>query len=119
MWVPQQQQHQHFRQPRLLAMHAANPQDEQMAWAAAYKTRPPSEAIVFVVGGSTYEEAKVVAEWNAKQSGSGISGAQGPAGLGGTPPAPMRALLGGSSVLNSDTFLAALGAGGGSSTDLR
>jgi vacuolar protein sorting-associated protein 45 len=100
-------------------MHAANPQDEQMAWAAAYKTRPPSEAIVFVVGGSTYEEAKVVAEWNAKQSGSGISGAQGPAGLGGTPPAPMRALLGGSSVLNSDTFLAALGAGGGSSTDLR
>ncbi|KAI8467801.1 MAG: SM/Sec1-family protein [Monoraphidium minutum] len=90
--------------------------DEQMAWAAAYKTRPPSEAIVFVVGGSTYEEAKAVAEWNAKQggSGSGSSGPQAPAGLGGAPPAPMRALLGGSGVVNSDAFLAALSAGASS-----
>jgi len=96
-------------------------QDEQMAWAAAYKARPPSEAIVFVVGGSTYEEAKAVAEWNSKQTGSG-SGAN-PAGvgaLGGAPAAPMRTILGGSSVLNSDVFLAALGAGAGSSViDLR
>ena len=89
-----------------------------MAWAAAYKTRPPSEAIVFIVGGSTYEEAKAVAEWNAKQSSSS-GGPQAPAGLGGTPAAPMRALLGGSSVVNSDMFLAALGAGAGSAADLR
>lgn len=90
-----------------------------MAWAAAYKTRPPSEAIVFVVGGSTYEEAKAVAEWNTKQGGSGSAGPQAPAGLGGTPAAPMRVLLGGSSVLNSDAFLAALGAGAGSVADQR
>lgn len=93
--------------------------DEQMAWAAAYKTRPPSEAVVFMVGGSTYEEAKAVAEWNAKQSGSGSGGPQAPAGLGGAPAAPMRVLLGGSSVVNSDVFLAALGAGAGSAADLR
>jgi hypothetical protein len=28
-------------------------------WHASYKSRLPTEAIVFIVGGSTYEEAKV------------------------------------------------------------
>jgi hypothetical protein len=91
-------------------------QDEQMAWAAAYKMRPPSEAIVFVIGGSTYEEAKAVAEWNAKQGAPQGGAPQTAAALGG---APMRVLLGGSAVLNSDTFLAALGAGAGTGADLR
>jgi vacuolar protein sorting-associated protein 45 len=68
-------------------------QDEALNWQAAYKQRAPSEAIVFVVGGSTYEEAKAVAEWNSRGPQSG-----------------MRVLLGGSEVLNSDAFLAALGA---------
>jgi vacuolar protein sorting-associated protein 45 len=69
-------------------------QDEAAGWAAAYRARLPTEAIVFIVGGSTYEEAKAVAEWNA-------------AG----PRAGLRVLLGGSDVLNSDALLAALGAG--------
>lgn len=34
-------------------------QSEALNWQAAYKARPPTEAIVFIVGGSTYEEAKV------------------------------------------------------------
>lgn len=91
-----------------------------MAWAAAFKARPPSEAIVFIAGGSTYEEAKAVAEWNAKQGSSGGAGGGVPqaGGLGG-PPAPMRVLLGGSALLNSDAMLAALGAGAGSGADLR
>ena len=86
-----------------------------MAWAAAYKTRPLSEAIVFTIGGSTYEEAKAVAEWNTKQQGA-AGGTQAPAASAG---APMRVLLGGSSVLTSDAFLAALGAGAAIGVDLR
>lgn len=70
-------------------------QDEALSWQASFKSRPPSEAIVFVVGGSTYEEAKAVAEWNARAG----------------PASGMRVLLGGSEVLNSDGLLAALGAG--------
>lgn len=73
-------------------------QDEALNWQAAYKQRPPTEAIIFIVGGSTYEESKAVAEWNSK-------------GPNGTPTSGMRALLGGSDILNSDAFLAALGAG--------
>jgi vacuolar protein sorting-associated protein 45 len=72
-------------------------QDEALNWQAAYKQRPPTEAIVFIVGGSTYEEAKAAAEWNSR-------------GPGGSPQSGMRVLLGGSSVLNSDAFLKALGA---------
>lgn len=34
-------------------------QEEALNWHAAYKARPPTEAIIFIVGGSTYEEAKV------------------------------------------------------------
>jgi hypothetical protein len=34
-------------------------QEEALNWQAAYKARPPTEAIIFIVGGSTYEEAKV------------------------------------------------------------
>jgi vacuolar protein sorting-associated protein 45 len=92
-----------------------------MAWAAAFKARPPSEAIIFIAGGSTYEEAKAVAEWNAKQgsSGGGGGGGAGQAGGLGAPPAPMRVLLGGSGILNTDAMLAALGAGASSGADLR
>jgi hypothetical protein len=34
-------------------------QEEALNWQAAYKNRPPTEAIVFILGGSTYEESKV------------------------------------------------------------
>lgn len=34
-------------------------QDEALKWQAAYKASPPTEAIVFILGGSTYEESKV------------------------------------------------------------
>jgi vacuolar protein sorting-associated protein 45 len=69
--------------------------DEAGAWGASFKQRPPGEAIVFIIGGSTYEEAKVVAEWNAKQ----------PPGGG------LRVVLGGSEVVNCDMVLKALGMG--------
>lgn len=48
------------------------------------------QVIVFIVGGSTFEEAKAVADWNERNPG-------------------MRVVLGGSDVLNSDMFLEALG----------
>jgi vacuolar protein sorting-associated protein 45 len=48
--------------------------------------------IAFIIGGTTYEEAKVVAEMNEKTSDS-----------------PTRIYLGGTSVTSSDTYLDALG----------
>jgi len=45
---------------------------EALSWQAAYKQRPPAEAIVFIVGGSTYEEAKAVAEWNSRGPQAGM-----------------------------------------------
>lgn len=79
-------------------------QDEALNWQAAYKQRPPTEAIVFIVGGSTYEESKAIAEWNSKLQQQQSN---------------MRVLLGGSSVLNSEEFLAALGAAGAAADGLR
>ena len=59
---------------------------------------------MFIVGGSTYEESKCVHEWNERNP-------------------HMRVLLGGSTVLNSDMFLAALTAnvagGAGKDDDVR
>eukprot|EP00878_Enallax_costatus_P028747 GHUV01031087.1.p1 GENE.GHUV01031087.1~~GHUV01031087.1.p1 ORF type:complete len:544 (+),score=165.71 GHUV01031087.1:624-2255(+) len=81
--------------------YAAGSQEEALNWQAVYKQRPPTEAIVFIVGGSTYEESKAIADWNTKllqQSN-------------------MRVLLGGSDVLNSGDFLAALGLGGSAAAD--
>jgi hypothetical protein len=75
-------------------------QDEAATWAQQYKAQPPSACIIFILGGSTYEEAKLVAEWNAKQQQAAPSGQQ-----------PMRVILGGTAVLNTDAFLEALGAG--------
>ncbi len=66
--------------------------DEAMAWQGMFKKTPPREAVVFVVGGTTYEEAKAVAEWNEKHP-------------------EMRVVLGGSGVLNSEAFLQGLSAG--------
>lgn len=77
------------------------PQDEALNWQAAYKQRPPTEAIVFIIGGSTYEEAKAIADWNTKLQQQ----------------SNMRVLLGGSDVLNSGDFLTALGLGGSTTAD--
>lgn len=34
--------------------------DEAQAYGATFKRAPPREVIVFIVGGSTYEEARAV-----------------------------------------------------------
>lgn len=73
-------------------------QDEVLTWQATYKKSPPREVIVFILGGSTYEEAKAVKEWNERNPST-------------------RVILGGSSVLNSKTFLSALS--GGPADDVR
>lgn len=58
-----------------------------------YLAQAPKLVIVCVVGGTTYEEAKAVAELNAAgERGEGWS-------------AGMRVLLGGTAVLNSRTFV--------------
>jgi vacuolar protein sorting-associated protein 45 len=67
----------------------AGSNDDAASLAAQARRRPPREVIVFIVGGSTYEEHKAVAEWNARNPGC-------------------RVLLGGSALLNSDALLAAL-----------
>ncbi|KAL4433463.1 hypothetical protein ABPG77_010316 [Micractinium sp. CCAP 211/92] len=55
--------------------------------------RPPRLVAVFIIGGTTYEEAKAVAELNAAgEKGEGWS-------------AGMRVVLGGTSVQSSETFL--------------
>ena len=60
-----------------------------MAYQAAFKRSPPREVIIFIVGGSTYEEARAVADWNDKNP-------------------HMRVILGGSAVLTSASFMRAL-----------
>lgn len=59
----------------------------------------PQDIIIFIVGGTTYEEAKTVAALNAQfASGGGLSGSIGPNGPVG---AGTRILLGGTCVHNS------------------
>ncbi|GAA6006708.1 Vps45p [Rhodotorula paludigena] len=63
----------------------------------------PQDIIVFIVGGTTYEEAKAVAQLNAQfATGQGLAGSVGPAGPVG---AGTRILLGGTCVHNSRSFL--------------
>ncbi|GAA5982763.1 hypothetical protein JCM11641_007780 [Rhodosporidiobolus odoratus] len=63
----------------------------------------PQEIIIFMVGGTTYEEAKAVAQLNAQfAAGQGLSGSVGPAGPIG---AGTRIILGGTCVHNSKSFL--------------
>ncbi|ORY76290.1 Sec1-like protein [Leucosporidium creatinivorum] len=65
--------------------------------------RAPQDIIIFIVGGTTYEEAKTVAALNAQfASGGGLSGSIGPNGPVG---AGTRILLGGTCVHNSKSFL--------------
>ncbi|SCZ98062.1 BZ3500_MvSof-1268-A1-R1_Chr3-3g06549 [Microbotryum saponariae] len=68
----------------------------------------PQEIIIFVIGGTTYEEAKTVASLNAQfAAGHGLAGSVGPGGVG-APTQNMtgtRILLGGTCVHNSRTFL--------------
>lgn len=60
-----------------------------MSYQAAFKRSPPREVVVFVVGGTTHEEAKAVIEWNERNP-------------------HMRVILGGTAVLNSSMFLSGL-----------
>ena len=74
-------------------------QDDAQAHAASVKRSPPRAIIAFIVGGSTYEEARAIAELNERHPN-------------------VRLVLGGSAVLNSDAFVRALAhsAGGGATT---
>ena len=67
----------------------AGSQDESVTFQAAFRHSPPREVIVFIIGGSTYEESKCCHDWNERNP-------------------HMRVLLGGSAVLNSEAFLSAL-----------
>ncbi|GAA6019234.1 hypothetical protein JCM8202_000943 [Rhodotorula sphaerocarpa] len=63
----------------------------------------PQDIIIFIVGGTTYEEAKTVAQLNAQfAAGQGLAGSVGPAG-----PVSQntRILLGGTCVHNSKSFM--------------
>ncbi|GAA5874753.1 hypothetical protein JCM8547_005202 [Rhodosporidiobolus lusitaniae] len=63
----------------------------------------PQEIILFIIGGTTYEEAKTVAQLNAQfAAGQGLAGSVGPGGPIG---AGTRILLGGTCVHNSKSFL--------------
>ncbi|KAK9816319.1 hypothetical protein WJX74_002302 [Apatococcus lobatus] len=64
--------------------------------APGQKQQPPKLVIIFIVGGTTYEEARAISDLNAQ--GARHEGWS----------AGMRLLLGGSGVLNSRTFMAAL-----------
>ncbi|MEW5306298.1 MAG: hypothetical protein WDW36_008770 [Sanguina aurantia] len=75
--------------------------EEAMGAQAAFKRVPPREVIIFIIGGTTYEEAKAVADWNEKAAAAAVPGG----------PPHCRVILGGSAVLNSEAFLAALTAG--------
>ncbi|KAG0666933.1 vacuolar protein sorting-associated protein 45 [Rhodotorula mucilaginosa] len=63
----------------------------------------PQDIIIFIVGGTTYEEAKTVAQLNAQfAAGHNLAGSIGPAG----PVSPnTRIVLGGTCVHNSKSFL--------------
>lgn len=59
----------------------------------------PQDVIIFIVGGTTYEEAKTVAQLNAQfAAGHGLAGSIGPAG---PVSANTRIILGGTCVHNS------------------
>ncbi|BGP20303.1 hypothetical protein JCM10213_002068 [Rhodosporidiobolus nylandii] len=63
----------------------------------------PQDIIIFIVGGTTYEEAKTVAQLNAQfAAGQALSGSAGP---GGPVPQNTRIVLGGTCVHNSKSFL--------------
>ncbi|KXZ43440.1 VPS33 protein [Gonium pectorale] len=110
--------------------------DEAAALAANAKRAPPREVIIFIVGGTTYEEAKAVAEMNERANAAAASsapplgggGGLGGLGGGGAPAPTPRVILGGTAILNSEAFMAALttglnipppaGAGGGGGAGL-
>lgn len=56
-------------------------------WQGQYKKRAPQEVVVFIVGGTTYEEAKAVHELNER------------------PESNIKVWLGGTTVLNSRSFI--------------
>lgn len=56
-------------------------------WQSEYKKNPPREVIVFIVGGTTYEEAKAVHELNERSESH------------------VKIWLGGNTVLNSSKFI--------------
>ncbi|KAJ8291676.1 Vacuolar protein sorting-associated protein 45 [Rhodotorula toruloides] len=63
----------------------------------------PQDIILFIVGGTTYEEAKAVAQLNAQfATGQHLSGSMGPSG---PVSAGTRIILGGTCVHNSKSFL--------------
>lgn len=73
----------------------AGSQEDVVGMQAMFKRSPPREAIVFIIGGTTYEESKAVQEWNEKNASTGC-----------------RVILGGSTMLRSELFVRALASEG-------
>ena len=96
-------------------VHYNGAQNQAQAQSAAEASRP-TEIIVFYVGGTTYEEALAVTDFNRGIGADGKSSAAGDEakeevgrGLGGGT-AGIRCFLGGSCIHNSSSFLKELGA---------
>ncbi|GMH43449.1 hypothetical protein BSKO_11371 [Bryopsis sp. KO-2023] len=69
--------------------YASEVREELAHWQSQFKKSPPKDIIVFMVGGTTYEEAKAVAEFNDSNPN-------------------VRVILGGSGVVNSSILMEAL-----------
>lgn len=79
------------RHPKVVLVHGSSRQS----------TNSPQDIIIFIVGGTTFEEAKLIASLNKQfAEGHGLSGTIGPSGPIG---AGTRLLLGGTCVHNSKT----------------
>eukprot|EP01023_Acetabularia_acetabulum_P066417 TRINITY_DN8971_c0_g1_i1.p1 TRINITY_DN8971_c0_g1~~TRINITY_DN8971_c0_g1_i1.p1 ORF type:complete len:582 (-),score=88.97 TRINITY_DN8971_c0_g1_i1:244-1989(-) len=72
--------------PRNQYPYLAENQSEEIKYIEMHKTQPPKEVIIFIVGGTTYEESKLVSEFNAANQGVSV-------------------ILGGSEILNSNKFV--------------
>lgn len=70
--------------------YASEVEAELAHWQGQYKRSPPQEVIVFIVGGTTYEESKIVHELNERAESS------------------TRVTIGGTGVINSSLFIEAL-----------
>lgn len=77
--------------------------------AASSSTSEPRLILVFIVGGTTYEDATAISALNASAAPGGSDGSKGGAiGGGSSLPPGTRVLLGGTGVHNSQSFLSAL-----------
>ena len=79
--------------------------DRRDAGGGSAEAQRCHEVVVFIVGGATYAEAMLVAQWNAKHSGQA-----GGSAFGGSGSAIKRVVLGSNEMVNSGVFLRDLAA---------